>query len=58
MGSCNFLAVVSLVVMLGLSLVGCGGRSGGRVEESKEFTFDEIAAAAAAETAESEEAVE
>jgi hypothetical protein len=54
----NALAVVSLVLALGIGMVGCGGRDGGLVEENREFTFDEIAAAAAAESEESEDAAE
>jgi hypothetical protein len=56
--SLDRLAVVGLVLALGISLVGCGNRSGGVVQESREFTFDEIAAAAAAETEESEDTAE
>lgn len=52
------LAAVGLMLTIGLSLVGCGERSGGVVQENHEFTFDEIAAAAAAESAESEDAAE
>lgn len=41
-----------LIVAVG----GCGNRAGGVVQETAEFTFDDIAAAAAAETADSESA--
>lgn len=54
----KFLAAATLLVASGLTAVGCGDRRGGMVQEDQEFTFDEIAAAAAAEAAESEETAE
>ena len=47
-------AAGSMVLALVVALSGCGNRGGGVVEETAEFTFDDIAAAAAAETQESE----
>jgi hypothetical protein len=52
------LAAVGLAVLLGVAVLGCASRSGGMVQETSEFTFDDIAAAAAAETAESENPLE
>ncbi len=49
-------ATVGLAMLLGIVVVGCAGRSDGVIQETSEFTFDEIAAAAAAETSESENA--
>jgi|GEM_PF-2191705 len=49
---------VGLVLTIGLSLGGCGDRGGDVVQENHEFTFDEIAAAAAAESAESADTAE
>lgn len=54
----NCVAVASLVVGIGLSVPGCGARPQGAVEESSEFTFDQIAAAAAAESAEAQQSEE
>jgi hypothetical protein len=51
-------AVVTLTLMICAVVIGCGRHSGGVVEETSEFTFDDIAATAAAETQESENASE
>lgn len=42
------------LLCLVVAISGCGNRGGGEVQETAEFTFDDIAAAAAAETQESE----
>ncbi len=52
------LAEMGLVVAIAIGVVGCGDRGGGVVQENSEFTFDEIAAAAAAEAAESADMAE
>jgi hypothetical protein len=51
----RFLAV-GVTLVGGLSVSGCAKHRGGAIQESREYSFDDIAAATAAETQESEKA--